>query len=251
MQHIGMPHDGGVIAVHIYRHLSIEDRVHERRETGTYCFDGKFFLLHLHLHFFGVIQHFDWHWLCDGGGHDSEEVRIEVPKRGRVARYLALPDPSFPLPHGVSSRRVFFIDKAFPGFFIGWIRWFEFSTRRQKPSSARHAQPVGVIGVRRVAANASARRSSQHRGREGPDLTRAIVFQRAESLGQLLKLGLGSKIRVPVKAVSEHARSPGALARGAHGFERGDPRGLVPFLVEGDIKVGRDLLLRELLGRDP
>ena len=33
--------------------------------------------------------------------------------------------------------------------------------------------------------------------------------------------------------------------------ERGDPRGVVPFFVEGDIEVGRDLLLRELLGRDP
>ena len=105
---------------------------------------------------------------------------------------------------------------------------------------------------RRVAANVSARRSSQHRGREGPDLTHVIVFQRAESLRQLLKLCLGYKIcGVPVVAVSKHARSPRALARDAYGFERGDPRGVVPFFVEGDIEVGRDLLLRELRGRDP
>ena len=259
MQHIGMPHDGGVIAVHIYRHLSIEDRVHERRETGTHCFDGKFLLFHQELHPLGIPTSV-WHidvidWLCDGDGHDSEEVRIQVPKGGRVARYLALPDPSFPLPHGVSSRRVFFIDKAFPGFFIGWIRRFDFSAHREKRFSVRHAQPVGVVLVgvrRRVAANVSARRSSQHRGREGPDLTHAIVFQRAESLGQLLKLCLGYIIRgVPVVAVSKHARSPRALARRAYGFERGDSRRVVPIKpVEGDIEVGRDLLLRELLGRD-
>ena len=256
MQHIGMSHDGGVIAVHIYRHLSIQDRVHERREAGTHCFDGEFLLFHPQLHQLGIPTSV-WHidaidWLCDGDGHDSKEVRIQVPKGGRVARYLALPDPSFPFPHGVSSRRVFFIDEAFPGFFIGWIRWFDFSSHREKRFSVRHAQPVGVVGVRRrVAANVSARRSSQHRGREGPDLTHAIVFQRAESLGQLLKLCLGYKIRVPVVAVSKHARSPRALARGAYGFERGDPRGVVPFFVEGDIEVGRDLLLRELRGRDP
>ena len=259
MQHIGMSHDGGVIAVHIYRHLSIQDRVHERRETGTHCFDGKFLLFHLKLHPLGIPTSV-WHidvidWLCDGDGHDSEEVRIQVPKGGRVARYLALPDPSFPLPHGVSSRRVFFIDKAFPGFFIGWIRWFEFSTQREEQFSVRHAQPeAGMVGVRRVAANVSARRSSQHRGREGPYLAHAIVFQRAESLGELLKLCLGSKIpslAIPVVPVSKHARSPRALARRAYGFERGDPRRVVPIKpVEGDIEVGRDLLLRELLGRD-